>query len=400
MSIRKSIASTWDLAKSGGTSGVLLLAQPLINLIFSRQRSLDAYSAVDASALVFILYAIICFIVAFRTIENHRFLVKILFCSPLVLFVLYTAYGTLSMFWSVNLMLTGFRSFECLSMLMLIVASIGTLIESYGIKRAFQWSMLFVVSNILFSIISRLMWTTDIFVILEGSQMMATCFFYLALFWVPLRWYNYLIMLFSFFSGSTVAYIGMALGSISILWTRGKYRFYAVFAALTVVLLVCYIGPMKVLKETVFYDKKEISIEQTSGRNHIMDVAIKAIETKPQGWGFFSGEPYLLYKNNLGAINGHNSLFSAAIGTGLPGVILICAFLIAMGLAAFSQYIPSRYKAIIIGCFCVAFMHCMGNPSIGSRVYGAWMPEAYIFSLICAVCTSNKYYILSENEED
>lgn len=58
------------LAKAGGLCGILLLSRPLLYAIFSRQRDLSAYSSVDASAIVFILYAVVCFYFPFEKLTN------------------------------------------------------------------------------------------------------------------------------------------------------------------------------------------------------------------------------------------------------------------------------------------------------------------------------------------
>ena len=67
-------------------------------------------------------------------------------------------------------------------------------------------------------------------------------------------------------------------------------------------------------------------------------------------------------------------------------------FLLGMGFSVFSKYIPAKYKASLIGCFFIGFLHCMGNPALGSRVYGAWLPVTFLFTLICSFYVYGKYY--------
>lgn len=394
MVCQSKIKAFYDLAAIGGTSGILLLIRPLIYLIFSRRRDLNAYSSVDASAMVFILYAIICFFIAARDLNrNNKTLGRDIFMhSPVLWITLYTLLGMVSMLWSVNLQLTGFRAFECLSMIMLMVAIAQNLFYQGGCKLAIQWTLLYVTVDIIFSLLRALSYTTNIFELLQTSQMTATTFFYIALFQSGKRWWNYLIIAMSIFSMSTVAYVGMALGSISTFFGNPKYRVTVFLGSLILGSAIAVIGPYKFIKDTVFFDKKTISIHETTGRDKIMDVAFQALKKKPEGYGFFAGEPYLLYSKNLGAINGHNSLFSAGIGLGIPGILLIDLFFIMMAKTAFSRYIPPEYRASLIGCFIVSFLQSMGNPGIGSRVFGGWMPTMFATVLICGFYVHGKYY--------
>lgn len=404
MVCQSKIRALYDLATTGGGCGILMLARPLMYLIFSRRRDLNAYSTVDASAVVFILYAIICFLLATRDLNRKEktFGRDIFIHSPLLWILLYTVLGMVSMLWSVNLQLTGFRAFECLSMMMLMVAVVQTLFYNGGCKVAIQWTILYVTVDIIFSIVRALSYTTNLFELLHTSQMMATTFFYVALFQRGKKWWDYLIMIMSVFSMSTVAYIGIALGSVSIFFGQKKYRVTVFMASLILGTAIAVIGPYKFIKDTIFFDKKSISIHETTGRDKIMDVTFQALEEKPGGYGFFSGEPYLLYSKNLGAINGHNSLFSAAIGLGIPGLILMAVFFITMMKTVFSRHIPLECRASLIGCFIVSFLQSMGNPGIGSRVFGGWMPTMFATVLICGFYVYGRYYdeINETNDEE
>lgn len=387
-----------DLFKTTTVAGWVLLARPVIYLLFSRQRDLNDYNAIDFSSVIFILYSVVAFIVGYKTVfrSENNFGRDVLFRSPIKWFLIYTGLCLLSMLWSVSFSMTGFRAFECAGMALLIVAVIQELFETANLKYVILWSLFYCSWNIFFSLIKAQLMAMNLSDSLQSSQMMATTFFFMALYFVPLKWYNYLTIIMSIFSMSTVAYIGMALGSISTFWTKGKAKFYVICAALVLGITILAIGPYKVLKDTVFFDKQTISIEETSGRNHLMDVTLKTMNENPLGLGFFAGEPYVLYRHNLGAISAHNSLFSAGLGMGWAGIILISIFFIAVGYAAFSKYQNDKYKPILIGCFCVAFLHCMGNPSVGTRVYGAWMPVMYIFVLISSYYVFGKKYDIEE----
>ena len=380
-------------AKSGGLCGILLLIRPLIYLSFSRRRDLDAYASVDFSALVFIAYSFVCFIVAWNTLSKSKspFSKLLTMYTPLVWFIIYTLYGAISMIWSVSPFLTGFRAFECMAMILLIVAIMQTLFTTCNLSKIIDWTILYVVVEIIFSLLRTLRWTANLSWLLESSQMVSTVFFFMALYYPRKKWYHYLIIVMGLFSGSTVAYIGMALGSISVLWRNTKHKALILFGVFAVSMTIIIIGPQKVIKDTIFYDKEAISLENTSGRDHLMEVSKEAIKEHPWGLGFFAGEPYVLYSRGLHGINAHNSLFSAGIGMGYVGIIMMAMFLLGVAFKVFSKKIPEAYRASLIGCFFVGFLHCMGNPALGSRVYGAWLPVTFLFTLTCSFYVYGRY---------
>ena len=384
-----------DACRNTRIAGWLLLSRPVIYFIFSRKRDLDSYSAVDFSAMIFILYAVVSLIVGYRIIfggKNSSLGRDILFRSPMVLFMTYSLLGIISMAWSVLPSLTGFRAFECIAMMILIIAAIQELFETENMQYVIVWSLLYCAWNIFWEVLHTAQWDSNLSALLEASQMMSTIFFFMALYFVPLRWYNYLIMIMAVFSMSTVSYIGMAIGAISSFWTRGHVKIMAIGAAFILLLAAIAIGPSTLVKDTIFFDKNDISMEETSGRDAIMDVCIECIEMYPMGLGFFAAEPFILYNANLQAISAHNSLFSAGMGMGIPGVVILSLFFLGVGYTTFSNKIDKNYKPILIGCFFVAILHCMGNPSVGTRVFGAWMACMYIFVLICSFYVYGKKY--------
>lgn len=383
----------WETLKSTSLAGWLLMCRPLIGLLFSRRRDLSAYSAVDATAVIFIVYACVAFIVGYRYLKySSSYLGEyVLRKSPIYLFLLYCVLGAISMLWSVNPILTGFRVFECTAMMLLIIAVIQDLVERGGAGYAVSWSVCYGVILCIMDIIAVAKWSLNFWDLIAASQMVSTVFFFFALYLKPRKWYNYFVMVLAFFSMSTVSYIGMAFGLISAFWQKGK-KSTAVAIGYILLLVGIWVGPYALLKNTVFFDKEEISMEETSGRDLLYEATVESLHDHPIGLGFFAAEPYILYQKNLGAISAHNSLFSAGMGMGIPGVVLLGIFFIAMGKVAFSKFIPEEYRAIMIGSFIVAFWQCMGNPSVGTRVYGAWISCMYVFVLICSIYSYCRYY--------
>lgn len=382
------------LLEAGGPCGVLLLFRPILYSIFSRRRDLNAYASVDSSALIFIAYAFIGFIVALRELSSSNFNLgpKMLRHSGLNVFLMFSILSFASMFWSVNLQLTGFRAFECLGMFLMIVMTLNRLFSYHNLNLVLDWSILWAVLECAISIIKTLSYTTNISEILETNQMFAPFFFYIALLSQRKKFGHYLVMAFSIFSMSTVAYIGMALGLIGIGKGGKNLKILALILGVCVTIAMIIMGPRQLLKDTLFFDKEDISLEQTSGRDKLMNAAFESASINPIGTGFFAGEPELFYKRGLAGINAHNAIFSSLIGCGYLGGALMILFLIVMLFNVRSKYIHPDYRAPLFCCFCVAIVECMGNPSIGSRVYGAWIGEMYIFCLIAAFYCYGRYY--------
>lgn len=394
--------SIFKIYKAAGKPGLLALIYPVIYFIFSRRRDPSAYSAVDFTAFIFIIYSIICFVVSYNSIYRKfsDFGKNIILKSPIIWFFVYSVLGILSMMWSVNYTLTGYRAFECISMGLLFVAIMQNLFKDGCMDIVIKWSLLFCTWNIIWSIIRMSVWAPDITTLMTASQFVATTFFYLAIYCAPRVWYKALIIIMSIFSMSTVAYIGMALGLVSGFWGNQRVKKLSIMFGLILVLMIVAIGPYEFAKNTIFFDKKEISIHETSGRDNLLNATLETLEEHPFGLGFFSAEPYVIYGKGLyGVIGAHSSIFSASMGMGFLGIITILMFFLFMGKATFSNEIPTKYRSAFIGCFCVAFMHCMGNPSVGTRVFGAWMPCMYIFILISAFYVYGRYYELEEIEE-
>ena len=77
---------------------------------------------------------------------------------------------------------------------------------------------------------------------------------------------------------STVAYIGMALGSISAFFAQSKAKIIAFVGAFLLLIATFVIGPYTILKDTIFNDKESISMSETSGRDYLLEVTLKTVE--------------------------------------------------------------------------------------------------------------------------
>ena len=142
------------LFKTTSIAGWVLLIRPIIYLLFSRRRDLNAYSAIDFSAIIFILYAFVACIIGYKVIfqSNSDLGKRILRNSPITWFLAYTFLCLVSMLWSINPFLTGFRAFECIANALLIVAVIQRLFDTGSLKYVILWSVFFCTWDIIWSL--------------------------------------------------------------------------------------------------------------------------------------------------------------------------------------------------------------------------------------------------------
>lgn len=367
----------------GGYSGVWLTLYPFVYLLLARKRALTDSAAVDASAMGFVLYTFIAFFIACKDLSRYksREWLGLMFHSPLLWFVLYSMLALVSVCWSVDAKMTGYRTFEAFSMMILIVAALLNVTQKGGVNVLFNWTAMYAVLTIFAQFLTHAKSYFNLMYLLQSSQMFAPVLFYAVIFSTCEKWKKYIVVFFSLASGSTVSYIGMTFGSVSFL-NHKKAKLFAVVTFSTLAFAAAIVGPSVMLKETLFADKAEISLEHTSGRNHVMNTVMDTLPDNPLGNGFFAGEPFILYQYYSGAINGHNSFFSAALGLGYPGVLLMLFFFGHLGILVMFNKLPKHVKACLFGCFCVAFLNSMGNPGVGSRVYGGWMSTMYIYVMI------------------
>lgn len=392
----------------GGLSGAILMLQPFLYLFFSRRRDLSEYTTVDATSVIFIIYTFVSFAVSvLALIKEKVFFQKLLICSPLKWFIIYIMLCFVSIIWTVDVPLTTFRAFESLSIFLLIIATIINIFKKTGSPdMAIQWTLLYVFINIACSFISYAQWAHGL-TIFTASQMVATIYFYMA-FKSKSKLITITILLFSVLSMSTTAYLGMILGSVSLLYMPKKYKPWLVVGCFIAVVLILIVGIEPILENTIFKRHQEVLsannisevMEDSSGRNHIFNVSIKASVKQPWGYGFFAGEPYVIYGNGLEAINAHNSFLSALLGVGWLGVIILLIYFIAFIPILSSNYLK-KYRIEMIGCYCIGMVQSMGNPGIGSRVILTWIPVTYLLVLISAIYIYQKFNIYnSQNNEN
>jgi len=387
----------------GGLPGYFLIGYWAVQAVFTRGK-IDA-SAIDTTAIIFMFYSFICFGVGLNFLFFKKGILtnfenRIIFNSPIIWFILYSALGLISAFWSIQFELTIYRAFESISMLLLMIATLKEL-HSKGMKMVIQWTLIYVFSIIIIRFLQYLFRGASLeFSIGNGgifqcAQMIAPVFFFLGVLHAR-KWYiRWTFIAFSILSMSTTGYLGIALGLSALAFGNNKIRALATLLFSGLLLLAIILGPESLLKNTVFIEKPSIDMEHTSGRDQVWKMGFDWFKEKPlTGYGFVAGETYLI-RNGEGrtyVIGMHNSIMSALVGEGIFGAAFLVLFFLGMFLITFSRYMPLKYRPALIAIFLSAFVQSMGNPGIGFRVYGSWMSAMYVCVLIASIYTRNKYY--------
>lgn len=392
-----SIKETFKLA---GKPGFLLIGYYIIQFAFARQRS--DMGAVDASAAVFALYALGCGLYSIRLLckgINKRFLNWVFLKSPIKWFGFYTLLCLVSSLWSSNVMLSAYRAVECTGFLLLNMAVICTLIHRCAFRQVMLWSVTYAFLNILFTFGVGL--NGGLSLALYNSQFPSTIFFYLAFYLAPTKYMKYPMMAVAFLCKSVTGYAGMALGMCSLMFGNRKYRALGVVLGLGIFIAVSTMGVDDFLNQTLFASKGGAMVDgqldegKTSGRTRIWGETEEIIQSQGRQWigfGFVVGEMMLARLIIGGQVIGmHNGFLSAYVGTGYIGLFLFSIFILSVLWLAFRNHIPKEYRAVLIACVCVILFHTYGNPGLGFRVYGTWMPAMFVITLMVGMEYKSKY---------
>lgn len=393
-----SIKKTFKLA---GKPGFLLIGYYIIQFAFARQRS--DMGAVDASAAVFALYALGCGLYSFCLLckgVNKRFLNWTIRKSPIMWFGLYTLLCLLSSLWSSNVMLSAYRAVECTGFLLLNMAVVCTLIHRCTFRQIMLWSVTYAFLNVMLTFGVGLILNLDY--ALYKSQFPSTIFFYLAFYLAPKKYMKYPMMAIAFLCKSVTGYAGMALGMCSLMFGNRKYRALGVVLGLGIVIAVSTMGVDDFLNQTLFASKGGAMVDgqldegKTSGRTRIWGDTEEIMQSQGKQWsgfGFVVGE-MMIARILIGeqVIGMHNGFLSAYVGTGYIGLFLFSIFILTVVWLALKNHIPKEYRAVLIACVCVILFHTYGNPGLGFRVYGTWMPAMFIIMLMVGLEYKSKYF--------
>ena len=385
----------------GGVPGWMLLGYYVVQIAFARTKS--DMAAVDGTAVIYAVYALGAGIYCYRDLTKDTFsrffFSQIMKRTCILWFVLYTMLCALSALWSPILPLSGYRALECMGMMLLNAAVIKNLIKNLDVKGIMLWSVTyaFVMMSFIAVSFAKAGWG----IILYALQFPSTIFFYLAFYYAPKKIIKYPMLITAILARSTTGYLGIAAGLCSFMFGQKKYRIWGYIIILGGGRSLATVGIEDVLNNTVFAAKGgalengKFNEEKTSGRTKLWGPAIEAVKTDNREWygyGFVAGETMFVQKVIGGqVIVMHNGFLSAFVGTGYIGLLFFSLFILGYARSVFFSPIPKQYKALLMATFFCVFVHTLGNPGLGFRVYGTWMPAMYFVLLTVGLNIKYRY---------
>ena len=401
-----------DIFDIAGLPGWLLIGYNVVLTVFARAKA-DA-NAVDFTAIIFASYALgaglYCYRQLLRTPQSSHFFKYLFFKSPILFFALYTVWCFISALWSPNMVLTAYRAVECFGLLIVIIATIDRLIQETNIEGVVLWSVVYAFLTVVFDFVSALI-KINMDYGLYHAQFTATIFFYLVFFYAPKNFFRYPVMLIALLCRSTTGYMGMATGLASLLFGSNKFKSWGLIMSLGILMAIGTLGIDKVLNNTIFVTKKEVikdgefDMAKTSGRDKIWERSIEMVEKKGKQWtgfGFVAGETAFTYSFiGTHVIGLHNGYLSAYVGTGLIGLVFFTLFMLGYFKSCIYKGYPGKIRSLLIASMCLVFFHTLGNPGLGFRVYGTWMPAMFIVIMTLGIKYSIDYRdIIEDSYED
>lgn len=379
--------------KLAGTPGLLLMGYYVVQIAFARKKS--DMAAVDSSAMVFAAYAILSGGYSFFLLRkrgfNAAFYKYMMTKSPIGWFMLYSLLCLISALWSPMPTLSAYRALECIGFTFLNASAIMMLLRNTDSRGMLQWSVLYAFVSVMLVFVSSYR-GGDLGSALYSCQFPSTIFFYLAFYYAPSWWMRWPLMLIALFCKSVTGYMGMCLGLCSLMFGKVKYRILGIAIAVGVLFAVNTMGVDNFLNDTIFASKGgviengKVTDEKTSGRTLIWESSIDEIERRGRQWqglGFVVGEMQFA-RQLIGeqVIGMHNGFMSAYVGTGIVGFVLFALFMVGVVLMPMGKRVSRDYRPVLIASMLVILVHTFGNPGLGFRVYGTWLPAIYIVVLM------------------
>ncbi len=391
MQTKKQLLSLKDLFRAAGLPGYLFFFRNVLYFYATRGRALDEYAAVDNSAMIQILYVIVIFGTSIYIIYREPYKIRVFISSPQIFLLIYVLICFLSMLWTPNLFMTGYRAFESLAYLLLISLVAYNLMTNISPQNIIEWAVLWIIWELIWKIATLVKLGVPLTVTIpfDASRLAIPILFFFALILTKRRLFKYIILVICILSASNKIYFGIVFGLLGFFFGDSKYKGWLILFMGSVLITMLFVNVEEILKHTLFYGREGVSMSDTSGRDIVWKLAWEAFLQKPfLGYGYVDGETAILYSKFSGAISTHNFLFSGLLGTGLLGtVFLILYFWSTFSKASSSLFPSAKYRPAMVSTFIMGAIISLTAPGVGARVYGSWIPVVLIFTL-----TSSLHY--------
>jgi hypothetical protein len=366
----------------------LLLAYPVFLHLVSRTRSADEALVVDESAkyqvAITMLYGIY---VACLVIHCPLSWIKDLFRRPLVWWTLYLLLAVLSGLWSVQPLLTLFRSGQALIFFILIVHAMRCL-NSYEdwIKFQLFFGMILILCAT-YTFGRQVYPVEDLSLRSLHGWGFPHCLVGILFISLPLRnqsWRNllYIILAVLVVSTAAKAYIAFAIGIWFFIYFSsfpGRNTFLWVVSFMLLILLLFF--PQEALR--LFFPGKEMQMILTGhGRLPVWEtMAEEFVVHRPlQGYGFGVGDKLSYISEGLSfrISHTHNIVLAAVMNLGAIGGVLIVLFCLDLVLTGW-RCLDHRWGACSIAGLMAIIFATLFTTSISSDVSSTWLSHAMIF---------------------
>jgi hypothetical protein len=379
-----------------GWAGYLLLGLEVMRVASIRGREFSEYAEIDGSAILQMAYVGLCLLYGTyhwaRSPQRGAF--YLLKATPVLALALYTGIGALSSLWSINPMLTFYRSIECLSYIVLIAIVCDNLNLHCSRQEFVEWLVLWSMWFLAWDLIRvvRLMglevFASD-YAFRAGNYGLSMVFF-LTLFVSRRRLFVLITLAFMVLSGANTAYFGVFLGLIPGLCVGDRRFQVALFFLVGLGILAFLWMGSDVAQYTLFYGKPGMGVEQTSGRDQVWRYSLDyGMNRLLCGYGFVAGETQVLSTGGGAAITAHNVFLSALLSIGIVGPLLFLVFFAWLVYVSLRSDIPRNWRPAFLGTTIMVFVTSVASPGLGARVYGAWVPSVLVCMAVSALSISD-----------
>jgi O-antigen ligase len=375
--------------------GYVFLAEPVISFISLRQREAEAYASIDLSAIIQMFYVFISFITAlYFLFLSPKDKPVLIFKSPQIYLLFYIILCFISMLWSSDIYITGYRAFEAFTSLALITLVVQRLIKKLSYQEIIDWAIIWIIWILIWSILSSMKWAGISYLPwpFKSGRLAVPIFFFFAIFLTRRKIMKYLIVLFTVLSFSNKVFFGIAFGMLGFFYGNVKFRSLFIILGLGFAIAFSLWGET-VLQNTLFYGREGVGMEYTSGRNMIWKGSWEYYTQKPiLGHGYVVGESNYLHNNFKRVITTHNFILSGLVGTGILGALsLIAYFFSAFKTSTSSVFNRSIWKVAFVSTIIMAIIVSLTSPGVGARVYGSWTSVVFVITLISGIQYKAEY---------
>lgn len=366
----------------------LLLAYPVFLHLVSRTRSADEALVVDESAKYQVAATMVYGIyVACLVMRSPLLLIQSLFRRPLLWWTLYLVLAVLSAFWSVQPLLTIFRSGQAVIFFILIVHAMRSL-------TSFEdWVKFQILFGMILILCATYTFGRQVYPVEDLSIkslhgwgfphcLVGVFFISLPLWKQSWRFSLYIILTVLVVSTTAKAYIAFAIGIwFFICFSSFSGRNASLWAMSFVLLVLLFCFPQEALR--LFFPGKEMhTILSGHGRLPVWETMTEefVIHRPIHGYGFGAGDKlsYISKELSFRISHTHNIILAAVMNLGAMGGVLIVLFYLDVILAGW-RCLEQRWRASSIAGLMAIIFVTLFTTSISSNVSLTWLSHAMIF---------------------